>query len=477
MNEHTVAVDFFGKPPDFKENKDSTVRVEMHRLRRKLAAFYAEEGANHRIRIVVSPGIYTPIFQFASGQVDVCEVVPETNLNGDHPNGSGQPELGPPARARPRTTGGTYYAVAAAVVILSLTVVAMAFYRGRSRPAALVATAAIAPNEEVHILAGYSGSPWVDAAGRRWQSDRYYEGGVSLPGPGGLVPPPPEPRLVQTMREARRAGNLPDEDGMFVYDIPMKAGTYELRLYFADPIRQSPRLPDKQDAQNLRHFDVAVNGQHVLKRIDVVADSGPSAVDVRAFKDIQPGADGRVHLEFTPNPNQPFLNALELVPSHPGHANPIRITPRQFGLTDAEGTRWGPDDFFVGGRLIVHRFPPEARLPELYRAERYGNFSYAIPVPPGAYSLTLYFTEAMFAPSAASVICRGPGCRVFDVACNGAVLLHDFDVFEAAGGAFRPISRTFHGLRPNGQGKLVVSFSASVDYGEINAIEVLDETP
>ena len=35
--------------------------------------------------------------------------------------------------------------------------------------------------------------------------------------------------------------------------------------------------------------------------------------------------------------------------------------------------------------------------------------------------------------------------------------------------------RTFSGLRPNGQGKLLLSFSPSVDYAEIRAIEVIDE--
>jgi hypothetical protein len=36
--------------------------------------------------------------------------------------------------------------------------------------------------------------------------------------------------------------------------------------------------------------------------------------------------------------------------------------------------------------------------------------------------------------------------------------------------------RTFHGLRPNGQGKLLLSFSPQVDYAEVRAIEVLDES-
>ncbi|MGA9246369.1 MAG: malectin domain-containing carbohydrate-binding protein, partial [Silvibacterium sp.] len=71
--------------------------------------------------------------------------------------------------------------------------------------------------------------------------------------------------------------------------------------------------------------------------------------------------------------------------------------------------------------------------------------------------------------------CQGVGCRVFDVTSNGVMLLQDFDVFQAAGGAFLPVVREFHGLHPNGQVKLQLSFSPTVNYAEIRAIEVIDE--
>jgi len=37
------------------------------------------------------------------------------------------------------------------------------------------------------------------------------------------------------------------------------------------------------------------------------------------------------------------------------------------------------------------------------------------------------------------------------------------------------VVREFHGLRPNGQGKLLLSFSPKLNYAEIRAIEVIDE--
>jgi hypothetical protein len=62
ITEYTIAVDVLGKPQDFKENKDAGVRVELHRLRKRLADYYEQEGADHSIRIVIPTGQYTPRF-------------------------------------------------------------------------------------------------------------------------------------------------------------------------------------------------------------------------------------------------------------------------------------------------------------------------------------------------------------------------------------------------------------------------------
>ena len=94
---------------------------------------------------------------------------------------------------------------------------------------------------------------------------------------------------------------------------------------------------------------------------------------------------------------------------------------------------------------------------------------------PGSYTVKLHFLESFFSPLIPAAPCRGAGCRVFDVTCNGVMLLQDFDVVQAAGEAFRPVVREFHGLRPNGQGKLLLSFWPKVNYAEVRAIEVIDE--
>src|SRR5215813_6200363 len=62
ITEYTIAVDVLGKMKDFKESKDASVRVEVHRLRKRLAEYYEQEGAGHSIRIVIPTGQYTPQF-------------------------------------------------------------------------------------------------------------------------------------------------------------------------------------------------------------------------------------------------------------------------------------------------------------------------------------------------------------------------------------------------------------------------------
>ena len=70
----------------------------------------------------------------------------------------------------------------------------------------------------------------------------------------------------------------------------------------------------------------------------------------------------------------------------------------------------------------------------------------------------------------------GVESRVFDILCNGVALVRSFDIYKEAGGADRAITRTFRGLKPNPQGKLVISMIPEKNYACINALEVVDES-
>ena len=136
---------------------------------------------------------------------------------------------------------------------------------------------------------------------------------------------------------------------------------------------------------------------------------------------------------------------------------------------------WSPDSYFNGGRPVLRAGTIAGTTdPGLYLGERFGNFSYAIPVSSGKYTVRLYFSDGYWGAEPSSS--PGEGKRVFDVYCNGATLLRDFDVLKEAGGARRGLVETFHGLEPNGAGQLVFTFVPRENYAEVNAIEVLDES-
>ena len=62
IKEYNIAVDAFGRQPNFDQARDSIVRVEAHRLRKRLQEYYQQQGAGHQIQIILPPGNYVPQF-------------------------------------------------------------------------------------------------------------------------------------------------------------------------------------------------------------------------------------------------------------------------------------------------------------------------------------------------------------------------------------------------------------------------------
>jgi Malectin domain len=208
--------------------------------------------------------------------------------------------------------------------------------------------------------------------------------------------------------------------------------------------------------------------------LDVIADApGSNTADIKVFKDVQPAADGELHLAFAAIRNDvPFVNAIEIAPSEPGAIRPIRILARKIGYADENSRVWSSDRYFHNGVLVPRMVPVAgADEQELYHSERVGNFSYVIPVAKnGRYTVTMRFCEA----SHGSDTPDGAGYRLFDVLFNGRTLLGNFDIFKEAG-SLRALDKTFEGLEPNAQGKLIFTFTPTRNYAGVNAIEVMDE--
>src|SRR5207245_11182058 len=82
-----IAVEAFGRPAEFDKRRDSIVRVEAHRLRKRLIQFYEQEaGADHEVRIDIPPGQYAPVFirRIAEPETDRKS----TRLNSSHGSSS-----------------------------------------------------------------------------------------------------------------------------------------------------------------------------------------------------------------------------------------------------------------------------------------------------------------------------------------------------------------------------------------------------
>jgi len=151
---------------------------------------------------------------------------------------------------------------------------------------------------------------------------------------------------------------------------------------------------------------------------------------------------------------------------------PVRIVASSKSFVDEANQVWTSDRYFSGGR---HGLPPRgANVSSLgiYQSVRIGRFRYNIPaVPHVRYRVNLYFREPWFGKENGGN--GGPGSRIFDVACNGVLLIKNFDIL--AEGDSKPIVKTFENVQASAAGRIELYFMPVVNYPVVNAIEILPE--
>ena len=74
---YTIAVDVFGRNPDFNPQLNPVVRVRANQLRKALQRYYLTEGSNDQIRIDVPKGGYVPSFQNNDRPLAVADTIAE----------------------------------------------------------------------------------------------------------------------------------------------------------------------------------------------------------------------------------------------------------------------------------------------------------------------------------------------------------------------------------------------------------------
>src|SRR5438128_11398671 len=60
IKEYTIATEVLGRPQGFNPRNDNIIRVQVHRLRKKLEEYYSQEGRDDPVRIFVPLGHYYP---------------------------------------------------------------------------------------------------------------------------------------------------------------------------------------------------------------------------------------------------------------------------------------------------------------------------------------------------------------------------------------------------------------------------------
>jgi hypothetical protein len=310
---------------------------------------------------------------------------------------------------------------------------------------------------ELHIMAGNSGSEVIDNSGVRWTADQYFAKGGTWTRQGGFIRGTSRPFLFKTWRT-----------GEFGYDIPLKPGSYELRLFFVSGLSAGE--------EKLAAFGVSMNGDPLLRAYDInMSANGTDTADEQVFRDVRPSGDGVLRLWFTNETSSPVLNALEITPGTPGKLKPIRILTQRTSFVDHQGQRWRADDYYQNGLLFTDRAKVQGTEdPELFSAERFGHFQYAIPVDRrGQYTVILHFAEFYYGPQMPGG--GGAGSRVFHVFCNGQTLLRDFDIYKEAG-SLRVVSKKFEHIRPSTYGKINLTFEPVVNNATLSGIEIIDES-
>ena len=480
IKEYNIAVHALGRPETFDPQVDTIVRVTAHALRKRLEDYYRGDGAEHPVHICLPPGHYIPKFIHSNdleARTHECKLHESQNhqsLNGSSQErrrtlglqGSPAPALQEskpdkvPGSPEFRTKFATRSVTLTATAIFAISAFALSVFLWKkwNRAAGYESSpqfhAAAAPGNAsgkiLRIAVGNS-STYTDRGGSIWDSDHFCSGGSSFSVTGHPIQGTEDSALYSSGRR-----------GIFHCNYPVPSGTYEIHLLFAET---------EGLQENSRNVVFSINGGSATS-LDVVDDAGGDDIaTTKVVTDVAPASDGTIHLDF--NTSESFVNAIEILPGTLHHVLPVRIVVGHSPYSDSNNNLWLSDRYFVGGRVSSFAGDlSKVANGRLYEWHRFGHFHYVVPVATGRrYTLRLYFMEHWFGDRNGGI--GGVGSRVFDVSCNGAILLKGFDIFREAG--TEPLVKSFQHIEPTPQGKIEIYFTPDVNYPSVSAIEVISE--
>lgn len=242
--------------------------------------------------------------------------------------------------------------------------------------------------------------------------------------------------------------------GNFSYNIPIANGSYSLTLKFAEIYFTAP---------GQRVFSVAVNGQTVVSDLDIFAKVGKNkAYDVVIPVNVTNGA---ISISFISKVNNAKVSAMRLAPAaatSPVSGSVVFADNAGGALyAGSTGITYAADSKYTGGSVGTTTAAISNTTDDrVYQSERYGNFSYNLPVANGNYQVTLKFAENYWTAT---------GKRVFSVKINGQTAVSNLDLYAKAGknvayDVVIPVTVT--------NGTLGINFISQTNYAKVNGIVV-----
>jgi hypothetical protein len=279
------------------------------------------------------------------------------------------------------------------------------------------------------------GLAYTDANGIKYQADGQFSGGNA-----GTLNVAIAGTKDATLYQSERWGN-------FSYTIPVANGDYVVTLKFAE-------IDFTQPSQ--RVFNVDMEGVRVINELDLVARVGPNrAYDVTKVVHV---SDGKLTLKFQAVVDYATVSAILVEPA----TTVFAVNAGGQKYVDANGAVYQADGKFNGGNThTTSAAIVGTKDAALYQSERYGNFSYTIPVANGDYVVVLKFAE---------IDGTQVGQRVFNVVMEGVKVISKLDVMARVGAnkAYN-LTKAVH----VSDGVLNISFQPVIGNATVSAIRVL----
>jgi streptogramin lyase len=266
--------------------------------------------------------------------------------------------------------------------------------------------------------------------------------------------------------------------GNFTYAIPNLTpnASYMLRLDFNE-LYWGTSLAASSGVGS-RVFNVSVNASPALTDFDIFKAAGGANKAVAEQIPVTADANGNVTVGFAGVTDSALVNGISIysgtLPAQP--TAPSLASARIAAGGNASGT-FAADTDFSGGSTYTSAAPVDTSAvanpapQSVYQSCRYGDFTYSVPnlTPNSNFKVRLHFNELYWGANGTG---GGVGSRVFNVSINNHEVLHNFDIFQAAGGANTGYVQDFD-TTTDSSGIISIKFTTVTDNAMVNGIEIV----